>query len=367
MPSISNSKSRSIGRKMGNLSPTGSRLSIKNLLAQNSRRSNTSKSLSRKSMSKKSLERSLSNLRKNKKKGARKQPPRLKYGHVDFQSDQQLVDPMRGSFKNAKKIVGAAAGLPVQSDFGIHNIDIVQQRQDASNRDLQSLENTGAKASATQEHRSALTIQDQAYMDREEPTIFDNRQSYLKQSQASLFQNFADQASRSRSTSRKSPQGRQTQLSEQTNTTQKMSSPFHIRDRVGRTQIQDFVASQSPSPEPQIVRTSPSASTSFALSASKPFLRTQSTRLSRSPVRKRDGSPLSNSSQLLVYALHYEYKLMRKAVAALQQNAISKKSERINYKISKQRYVRSLQIKALRSIHTYFLNHFGHKNSKIQA
>ena len=67
-PSISNSKSRSLGRKMAKLSPTGSRLSIKNLLA----RSTTSKSLSRKSMSKKSLERSLSNLRKNKKKRVRK-------------------------------------------------------------------------------------------------------------------------------------------------------------------------------------------------------------------------------------------------------------------------------------------------------
>lgn len=72
MPSISNSKSRSLGRKMAKLSPTGSRLSIKNLLAVESRRSATSKSLSRKSMSKKSLERSLSNLRKNKKKGVRK-------------------------------------------------------------------------------------------------------------------------------------------------------------------------------------------------------------------------------------------------------------------------------------------------------
>ena len=44
---------------------------------------------------------------------------------------------------------------------------------------------------------------------------------------------------------------------------------------------------------------------------------------------------MSNSSQLLVYALHYEVKLMRKAVACLQENAIAKKSERINYKISK--------------------------------
>ena len=58
---------------------------------------------------------------------------------------------------------------------------------------------------------------------------------------------------------------------------------------------------------------------------------------------------------------------MRKAIECLQQHTMAKKSERINYKISKARYVGSLQIKALRSIHTYFLNHFGHKNSKIQA
>ena len=71
------------------------------------------------------------------------------------------------------------------------------------------------------------------------------------------------------------------------------------------------------------------------MSASKPFLRTQSAKRSKSPVRRRDGSPVSNNSQLLVYALHYEYKLMRKAVASLQEHSMAKKSERINYKISK--------------------------------
>lgn len=100
----------------------------------------------------------------------------MKYNHVDFQSDHQLVDPMRGSFKDSKKIVNAASAIPIQSDYGVRNIDITQQRQDLSNRDLESLQNTEAKNLADDgEHRLALTIQDQAYMDREEPTIFDNR------------------------------------------------------------------------------------------------------------------------------------------------------------------------------------------------
>lgn len=39
----------------------------------------------------------------------------------------------------------------------------------------------------------------------------------------------------------------------------------------------------------------------------------------------------------------------------------------MNNKIAVQRYAKSLKMKALRSIHTYFLSNFGHKNSKKQA
>ena len=44
-----------------------------------------------------------------------------------------------------------------------------------------------------------------------------------------------------------------------------------------------------------------------------------------------------------------------------------RQTERLNHRIAKQRYIKQLKMKALRSLHTFFLNHFGHKNSKKQA
>jgi hypothetical protein len=70
---------------------------------------------------------------------------------------------------------------------------------------------------------------------------------------------------------------------------------------------------------------------------------------------------------MLVYALHYEVKLMRKAFQVIQANSLINQTQKLNYKISKQRYLKSLKLKALRAIHTNFINHYGHKNANVQA
>ena len=70
---------------------------------------------------------------------------------------------------------------------------------------------------------------------------------------------------------------------------------------------------------------------------------------------------------MMVYAVHHELKLMRFAWQNLQANTLIIQTERMNLKIAVQRYSKTLKMKALRSIHTYFLNHFGNKYRKGQA
>lgn len=70
---------------------------------------------------------------------------------------------------------------------------------------------------------------------------------------------------------------------------------------------------------------------------------------------------------MLVYALHYEVKLMRKAFQVIQANSLINQTAKLNYKISKQRYLKSLKIKALRSILTNYINHYGHRSANEQA
>ena len=66
---------------------------------------------------------------------------------------------------------------------------------------------------------------------------------------------------------------------------------------------------------------------------------------------------------MLVHALHYEVKLMRKAFQVIQANSLINQTQRLNYKISKQRYIKSLKMKALRAIHTHMINHYGYNNA----
>ena len=66
---------------------------------------------------------------------------------------------------------------------------------------------------------------------------------------------------------------------------------------------------------------------------------------------------------MLAHALHYEVNLIRKAFQVIQATSLINQTERLNYKISKQRYIKSLKTKALRAIHTNYLNHFGHRNA----
>ena len=109
---------------------------------------------------------------------------------------------------------------------------------------------------------------------------------------------------------------------------------------------------------------------SFDLSASKPIdFRDSKWAMGRdgSEVRNISISRERDCSPMMVYAVHHELKLMRFAWQNLQANTLILQTERMNSKIASQRYSKTLKMKALRSIHTYFLNHFGHKNSKQQA
>ena len=104
---------------------------------------------------------------------------------------------------------------------------------------------------------------------------------------------------------------------------------------------------------------------------------TEQAQLLNSGDRRTFGSPEADAidesriapeaSQMLSYALHYEVKLMRKAFQQLHSHNLTLQTEKLNYKISKQRYVKSLKLKALRAMHGHFLAHFGHKNAKEQA
>ena len=76
---------------------------------------------------------------------------------------------------------------------------------------------------------------------------------------------------------------------------------------------------------------------------------------------------IKDTSQMLVYALHYEVKLMRKAFQVIQANSLINQTQKLNYKISKQRYLKSLKTKALRSLHHYYINHFGNATRNQQA